>query len=54
MQNQKNERMSDKSMELYINVDKESKNNSKINMPEIETPVIKLHSQIPEDEDFGL
>ena len=51
---QKSEKLSDKNMELYINLDKENTNDKDHIMPEIERRVIKLDSRIPEDEDFGL
>lgn len=50
IQTQKSEKLSKSNMELYINI-KDNKNN---NMPTIEKRVIKLDSNIPEDEDFGL
>lgn len=50
---QKSEKLSDKNLELYINIDKETSNKDDI-MPSIERRVIKLDSNIPEDEDFGL
>ena len=49
---QKSEKLSRKNMELYINLDKETQSND--NMPFIEKRVIKLNTEIPEDEDFGL
>ena len=49
---QKSEKLSKSNLELYINLDKESENNT--NMPPIERRVIKLDTKIPEDEDFGL
>ena len=51
---QKSAKLSEKNVELYMDVDKDSKKIQKNSMPEINTPVIKLNSQIPEDEDFGL
>ena len=51
---QKSEKLSDKNMELYINLDKENTNDKDHIMPEIERRVIRLDSRIPEDEDFGL
>lgn len=48
---QKSEKLSKNNMELYINLDKE---NGSSNMPPIERRVIRLDSNIPEDEDFGL
>ena len=53
IQRQKSEKLSDRNMELYINLGKETDNNNDI-MPDIERRVIKLNSNIPEDEDFGL
>ena len=53
IERQKSEKLSKKNMDLYIKLEKETdKNNS--DMPEIEQKVIKLKSNIPEDEDFGL
>ena len=52
--NQKSEKLSDKNMELYINLDNEKSNDKDHIMPEIERRVIRLDSRIPEDEDFGL
>ena len=50
---QKSEKLSDKNMELYVNLDKDNseKDNS---LPNVEKRVIKLNSKLPEDEDFGL
>lgn len=50
---QKSEKLSKRNMDLYVNIDKESpqKNNG---MPKIESNVVKLKSNIPLDEDFGL
>ena len=50
---QKSEKLSRRNMELYVNIDKENKN-SEANMPKIEKRVIKLNTDIPEDEEFGL
>lgn len=50
---QKSEKLSKKNMELYINIENENKDQDS-DMPEIEKRVIKLNSNIPEDEDFGL
>lgn len=47
----KSEKLSRKNMELYINIEDK---NSNIDMPKIEKRVIKLDTNIPEDEDFGL
>lgn len=49
IQKQKSEKLSKKNMELYINLEKEENG-----MPAVERRVIKLDSNIPEDEDFGL
>lgn len=49
---QKSETLSKSDMELYINLDKET--DDKGTMPAVERRVIKLDSNIPEDEDFGL
>lgn len=50
---QKSEKLSKRNMELYVNIDKESPS-SDDNMPKVEKHVIKLKSDIPTDEDFGL
>lgn len=49
---QKSEKLSKRNMELYVNIENESKTNN--GMPQIEKRVIKLNTNIPEDEDFGL
>lgn len=50
----KKEKLTDKNMELYVNIDNEQKNKEDENiMPAIEQKVIKLDSKLP-DEDFGL
>ena len=54
IQKQKSEKLSEKNLDLYINIDKESQSKNRNNMPKIETPVIKLNSKMPTDEDFGL
>lgn len=46
---QKSEKLSKKNLELYVKIEKDDDN-----MPKIEQQVIKLDSNIPEDEDFGL
>ena len=52
---QKSEKLSNKNMELYVNLDKDVPNADKDDiMPAIEKRVIKLDTNIPEDEDFGL
>ena len=52
LKRQKSEKLSKRNMELYVNIEKESDKDNI--MPEIERRVIKLNSNIPEDEDFGL
>ena len=49
---QKKEKLTRRNMELYVNIENDSDGQN--NMPEIEKRVIKLNSDIPEDEDFGL
>ena len=52
---QKSEKLSPKSMELYINIDKETPKTPEDDiMPAVEKRVIKLDAKSPEDEDFGL
>lgn len=51
---QKSEKLSDKNMELYINIENENSSKDSSSLPNIEKKVIKLNSNIPEDEDFGL
>ena len=51
---QKSERISQKNLDIYENIDKENPNNDALSMPTIEKRVIKLNSKSPEDEDFGL
>lgn len=52
---QKSEKLSSKNMELYVNLDKDLGQKTEDNtMPAVEKRVIKLDSNIPEDEDFGL
>ena len=46
------EKLSKRNMALYVNIEDEK--NSENNMPEIQKRVIKLNTNIPEDEDFGL
>ena len=53
IQKQKSEKLSDKNMEIYVNIDNEM-GSSKNDMPEVKHKVIKLHQRSPEDEDFGL
>ena len=51
---QKSEKLSEKNLDLYLNVDKEAQKDNQDSMPKVNTPVIKLKSKIPVDEDFGL
>jgi len=53
IQKQKSEKLSRKNMELYVNLENENKGTDN-GMPEIEKRVIRLNTNIPEDEDFGL
>lgn len=53
IEKQKSEKLSKKNMELYVNLDKETPNEDN-NMPKIEKRVIKLKSNMPTEEDFGL
>ena len=50
---QKSEKLSKRNMELYVNLENEEDKNNSV-MPQIEKRVIKLNSEIPDDEDFGL
>ena len=50
---QRSEKLSEKNMELYVNIDKDTKQDN-TDMPKVEKRVIKLNSSMPEDEDFGL
>ena len=55
IQKQKSEKMSEKSVDLYINIDKEAHAKDRAEMPDVHFQhVIKLNSKMPEDEDFGL
>jgi len=53
---QKSEKLSQKNLELYVNVDNEDNKENKKNdvMPAVERRVIKLNTKMPDDEDFGL
>ena len=51
---QKSEKLSKKNMEVYINLDNNTPQGESNIMPAIEKRVIKLNSNIPDDEDFGL
>ena len=54
IEKQKKEKLSKKNMELYVNISEPEKLNSEDDMPTVERKVIKLNSNIPEDEDFGI
>ena len=54
IERQKSEKMSKKNMQLYLKMENESKSYKDADMPKFEQKVIKLKSNIPEDEDFGL
>ena len=49
IEKQKREKLSDKKMELYINLENEDSS-----LPPVERRVIKLNTNVPDDEDFGL
>lgn len=51
---QKSEKLSNKNMQIYINLEKDTEKEEQSNMPNVEKQVIQLKSNIPEDEDFGL
>lgn len=52
---QKSNKLSKKNMQLYINLENDTKQENKdSDLPTAEKRVIKLQSNIPEDEDFGL
>ena len=54
VQKQKSEKLSKNNMQIYIKLDNETNASSKNDLPKIDKPVIKLQSNVPEDEDFGL
>ena len=55
IEKQKSEKLSPSNMELYVNLEHEPSMQGDENiMPAIERRVIKLNTNIPEDEDFGL
>ena len=54
IQKQKSEKLSKKNMQIYIKLDKETNSTDKKDLPKVDKPVIKLQSNMPEDEDFGL
>ena len=41
-------------MQIYIKLDNETNATEKNDLPKVDKPVIKLQSNVPEDEDFGL
>ena len=49
---QKSEKLSKRNMDLYVNIEDEGKKED--GMPRIEKRIIRLNTDIPEDEDFGL
>ena len=51
---QKSEKLSNKNMELYVNIENENSSKENSDLPSIEKKVIKLNTNIPEDEGFGL
>ena len=56
---QTSNKLSKKNMQVYINIDDNSDNNKPQtetgeSAPKVQDRIIKLHSNIPEDEDFGL
>ena len=51
--NQKSEKLSEKNLKVYVDLDEKTKNNAK-DMPKVERRVIRLNTNIPADEDFGL
>lgn len=53
IEKQKSEKLSKRNMELYVNLEPEEKS-SDYEMPSVKNRVIKLDTNIPEDEDFGL
>ena len=52
LKTKKKEKLNKSSIELYMNIDKTQPQDK--NMPKIEHQVIKLETNIPNDEDFGL
>ena len=54
IEKQKSEKLSKKNMQIYIKLDKETNSTDKKDLPNVDKPVIKLQSNMPEDEDFGL
>jgi len=54
IEKQKSSKMSKKNMDLYIKLDQPPVSDKDVELPKMEQKVIKLKSNIPEDEDFGL
>ena len=54
IQKQKSEKLSKKNMQIYIKLENENNAEDKSDLPKLEKPVIKLNTNIPEDEDFGI
>ena len=54
LERQKSEKLSKKNMQIYINLENETEATDSDDLPHVDKPVIKLKSDIPEDEDFGL
>ena len=53
IEKQKSNKLSKRNMELYVNLEPENKDEN-YDMPSVDKRVIKLNTNIPEDEDFGL
>lgn len=51
---QKSEQLSKKNMQIYIKLDKETNTTDKKDLQNVDKPVIKLQTNVPEDEDFGI
>ena len=51
---QKSDKLSKKNKQIYINLDNETQQEDKKDLPQIENRVIELKSNVPEDEDFGI
>ena len=54
LQKQKSAKLSKKNTDLYLNVDKEASKDENGSLPKIENRVIKLKSNVPDYEDYGL
>ncbi len=53
IEKQKSNKLSKRNMELYVNLEPDNSDET-YNMPSVDKRVIKLNTNIPEDEDFGL